>query len=102
MGKLLEPVDGGVGSLPLSGRVGIINKCRIKDRFQNVVDGMINHPVSIGSGTDQALFRFVDLEMTVPSRLISLLLKLSLETPKFPFQMKIETASGRYLNWASN
>jgi len=71
LGKALKTIYRNMGSFPFTCCIGIVNERGIKNRLKNIVNGVMYHPISIGSSADDTLLGFKNLEVMVRSRLIA-------------------------------
>lgn len=83
-----------MGPFPFTSRIGVANKRRIENRLQNIMDGMVNHTVSVRGGADQALLRFTNPEVVILPRLVSLLCQLVMQPPQLSLKIEIKPGSG--------
>ena len=49
-GELLRPVHGAMGTLPLAAGIRIINEAALKDRLDDITQGVMDHLVTEGGG----------------------------------------------------
>src|SRR5262245_52952323 len=69
--KILKSINRRVSPLSFSGGIRIIDKGWVKDRFQNIVEGVMYHAIAIRSRADQSFFGFINSKMMVVSGFIS-------------------------------
>lgn len=89
--ELLKSVDGRMSALPSPRGVGIEDERRIEDRFQDIVNRMMDHAIPIRSGADHPLFRFVNSEMAVNPRSIGARRKLLMKPPQLVLEKKVKS-----------
>lgn len=87
---LAVSVDCGMGALALSAGKGICDKGPVKERFYDVAQGMVNHPVAIWCGAYEPLLRIIHEEVTVTPMPVALFRELSLQSKELAFEIEIE------------
>ena len=90
--KLLCASDGTVSPLFFSRGIGVMDEGRLEYRFENIDQGMVDHPIPEGGHADQPLLGVVDSEISIGSRLVATAHQFSLDLKELCLQMKEKPA----------
>ena len=64
----LVSIDGRVSSLAFATGIAVTNECAVIDWFQDIAKGMVDNPIPVWSGADQARFGIGDRKASFDRR----------------------------------
>jgi hypothetical protein len=91
-----ELVNGAVRAFAATVGITVGDKLRLKQRLNDVAQGMMYHAIAKRRGTDLALFGLVDGEMHVFAGLVSEMRQFFLEVQQMISKLLLEPGSGSF------
>ncbi len=85
-----------MGALAPAAGVGVKNKGAVEDRFDDVAQRMVHHPVAVRGGADQTPFGIVNPEVTISAVTVCLGMQLPLQPQQLTFKVEIEAGGGPF------
>ncbi len=92
-GKLLQPVNGPVGSFPDSIGIAVKNKALFKPWFDYIAEGMVDNSIPEGCCADQPFFGLMDGKICIGAWLVTMVLELLLQIYQMVSQLKFKAGS---------
>ena len=98
MGKVLAAIQGGVRAFSYPAGIGVIDEPPLEDRFDDVAQGVVHHPIPKRRGGNQAGLGVVNAEVAVFAGTVGLGFEFVLELKQFVLQVELE---GRHVPFAA-